>query len=81
MRNLKLTRPYINRRHIFFNIYSFSVQPLLWTNVMLDFICIDFVELSATESKRKIQNQIVCLRGESNLRPLAFQRVTLTTRL
>ena len=25
-------------------------------------------------SKRKIQNENMCLRGESNLRPLAFQR-------
>ena len=45
---LKLTRRYINRRHICFNIKSFSVHPLLWIYVMLDFIHIGFAELSAT---------------------------------
>ena len=77
---LKLTRRHINRRHIFFNIKSLSVHPLLWINVMLDFICMGFVKLSATGSKRTNQNENMCLRGESNLRPLAFP-VTLATRL
>ena len=35
---LKLTCRHINRRHICFNIKSISVHPLLWMNVMLDFI-------------------------------------------
>ena len=35
---LKLTCHHINRRHICFNIKSISVHPLLWMNVMLDFI-------------------------------------------
>ena len=29
--------------------------------------------------KRKVQNENMCLRRESNQRPLAFQRVALTT--
>ena len=36
---LKLTCRHINRRYICFNIKSISVHPLLWMNVMLDFIC------------------------------------------
>ena len=47
---------------------------------MLDFICIGFAELWATESKRKIQKENKCLRRESNQQPLAFQRAALTTR-
>ena len=39
---LKLTCRHINRRHICFNIKSISVHPLLWMNVMLDFICMVF---------------------------------------
>ena len=39
-----------------FNIKSISVHPLLWMNVMLDFICMVFAELSSTGYKRKIQN-------------------------
>ena len=78
---LKLTGRHINHRHICFNIKSFSEHPLLWINVMLDFICVGFAELSATGIKRKIQNETMCLRGESNLRPIAFRRVNLTTRL
>ena len=68
--SLKLTRRHLNRRHIFFYIKSLSVHPLLWMNVMLDFICIGFTKLSATGSKQKIQNENICLRVESNLRPL-----------
>ena len=45
-------------------------------NAMLDFICKGFAELSATGSKRKIQNEHVYLRGDSNLQPHVFQRVT-----
>ena len=39
---LKLTCRHINRRHICFNIKSISVHPLLWMNVMPDFICMAF---------------------------------------
>ena len=39
---LKLTCHHINRRHFCFNIKSISVHPLLWMNVMLDFICMVF---------------------------------------
>ena len=39
---LKLTCHHINRRHFCFNIKSISVHPLLWKNVMLDFICMVF---------------------------------------
>ena len=39
---LKLTCRHINHRHICFNIKSISVHPLLWMNVMLDFICMVF---------------------------------------
>ena len=37
---LKLTFRHINRRHICLNIKSIIVHPMLWMNVMLDFICI-----------------------------------------
>ena len=40
--HLKLTCRHINRRHICFNIKSISVHPLLWMNVMHDFICMVF---------------------------------------
>ena len=40
--DLKLTCHHINRRHFCFNIKSLSVHPLLWMNVMLDFICMVF---------------------------------------
>ena len=79
--SLKLTCHHINRRHICFNIKSISVHHLLWMNVMLDFICMIFAELWSTESKRKIQNDNVCLHRDSNQRPLALQRDTLTTQL
>ena len=75
--SLKLTC-HINRRHICFSIKSISVHSLLWMNVMLDFICMVVAELWSTGSNRKIQNHKVCLRRESNQRPLAFQRVPLT---
>ena len=39
---LKLTCHHINRRHFCFNIKSISVHPLLWMNVMLDFIFMVF---------------------------------------
>ena len=39
---LKLTCHHINRRHFCFNIKSISFHPLLWMNVMLDFICMVF---------------------------------------
>ena len=48
---------------------------------VLDFMCMVFIELWATGRKRKIQNENMCLRRESNQWPLAFQRVALTTRL
>ena len=76
-----MTRRHLNRGHICSNIKSFSVQPLLCMNVMFDFICIGFAERSATGGKRKLQNENMCLRVESNLRPLAFQLDTLTTQL
>ena len=79
--NLKLTCHHINRRHICFNIKAISFHPLLWMNAMLDFICMVFAELLSTGYKRKIQNYNLCLRLESTQRPLAFQRVPLTTRL
>ena len=69
---LKLTCDHINRRPICLNIKSISVHPLLWINVMLDFICMIFVELLSTGYKRKIQYNIVCIRWESDQRPLAF---------
>ena len=62
-----------------FNIKPIPVHLLLWMNVMLDFICMVFAKLWATGSKRKIQNENVCLRHESNQRPLAFQCAALTT--
>ena len=77
---LKLTC-HINRRHICFDIKSISVHQLLWMNVMLDFIYMVLAELLSTGYKRKIQNDNVCRRRESNQRPLAFQRVPLTTQL
>ena len=42
---LKLTCHHLNRRHICFNIKSIPVHPLLWMNVMLDFICMVFAEM------------------------------------
>ena len=67
-------------RQYFFNTKIISVLPLLWMNVMLDFICMVFIELWATGRKRKIQNENTCLRRESNQWPLPFQRAALTTR-
>ena len=46
---------------------------LLWMNVMLDFICMGFVELWETPRKRKIHNQNVRLQRESNQQPIAFE--------
>ena len=63
------------------NIKSISLHPLLLMNIILDFIFIGFAELWATGSKRKTQNENICIRRESNQRPLAFQRTALTTRL
>ena len=48
---------------------------------MLDFICMVFAELLSTEYERRIQNDNLCLRRESNQRPLVFQHGLLTTRL
>ena len=45
---LKLTCHHINRRHFCFNIKSISVHPLLWMNVMLDFICMVFAGMWTT---------------------------------
>ena len=42
-------------------------------NVMLDFICMGFVELWETRRKRKIHNKNVRLQWESNQQPIAFQ--------
>ena len=78
---LKLTCHHINHRHISFNIKSIPVHPLLWMNVVLDFICMIFAEPWSTKRKRKIQNDDVCLRRDSNQRALALQCDTLTTRL
>ena len=50
-------------------------------NFMLYFIYMVFAEMWTTFRKRKIQNDNVCLRRESNQRPLTFQRAPLTTRL
>ena len=46
--SLKLTCHHINRRHFCFNIKSISVHPLLWMNVMLDFICMVFAGMWTT---------------------------------
>ena len=46
--DLKLTCHLINRRHFCFNIKSISVHPLLWMNVMLDFICMVFAGMWTT---------------------------------
>ena len=45
---LKLTCRHINRRHICLNIKSISLHPLLWMNVMLDFICMVFAGMWTT---------------------------------
>ena len=45
---LKLTCHHINHRHFCFNIKSISVHPLLWMNVMLDFICMVFAGMWTT---------------------------------
>ena len=52
--NLKLICRHIHRRHIFVNIQSISVHPLLWMNVMLYSIFMVFAEMCATGIKRKI---------------------------
>ena len=70
--DLKLTCRHINRRHFCFNIKSISVHPLLSMNVMLDFICMVFAGMWTMFRLRKFQNDNVCLRRESNPRPLAF---------
>ena len=44
---------------------------------MLYFICKGSTELYGTGNKRKIQNENICLRRESNKRPLPFQPDTL----
>ena len=46
--HLKLTCRHINCRHFCFNIKSISVHPLLWMNVMLDFICMLFAGMRTT---------------------------------
>ena len=58
---LKLTCHHLNRRHICLNIKSITVHPLLWMNVMLDFICMVFAEMWTTFLMRKIQNDNLCL--------------------
>ena len=70
---IKLTCHHINRRHICLNIKSISVHPLLWMNVMLDFICIVFAELLSKRCKRKIQNDMVCLQS---MPPLGIKPAT-----
>ena len=45
------------------------MHPLIRMHVMLDFICVIFVKLWVTGSKRKVQNQNIYLRRESNQRP------------
>ena len=42
---------------------------------------VHLVEMWSYFRKRKIQNDNICLRRESNQHPLAFQRASLTTRL
>ena len=49
------------------------MQPLLWMDVMLSFICMGFPKVCGTESKRKIQNENNSFHRESNQPPLAFQ--------
>ena len=44
-------------------------------NDIVDFVCMGFVEVWATGSKQKIQNENICLHQESYQRLLAFQRV------
>ena len=70
--HLKLTCHHINRRHFCFNIKSISVHPLLWMNVMLDFICMVFAGIWTTFHYRKFKNDNVCRRREANPRPIAF---------
>ena len=56
------------------------MHPLLWMNVMLNFICMGFAELWAMGRKRKTQNENMFLQQESNQRPLAFQFYAITIR-
>ena len=67
---LKLTCRRMNRRHICFNIKSISVHPLLWMNVMLDFICMSFAEMWTTFRKQKIQKIMYASPGNRTIDPL-----------
>ena len=55
---------------IIVNIKSISLHPLLWMNVMLDFICMGFTELWATGIKRKLQMKIYTFIGIRTSDPL-----------
>ena len=49
---------------------------LLLMNVILDFICMAFADLLGT-GKEKNRNESLCLKRESNHRPVALQAGTL----
>ena len=57
---LKLARPNINvyDAAILSKIIFLSMHLLLWMNVMLDFICMDFVEVWGTEREQKCKMKI-----------------------
>ena len=74
----KLICCHINRRHIFlvFNL-SLCNHNSGWISCLISFIY--GFRRAVRNGKRKVQNENMCLRRESNQRPLAFQRVALTT--
>ena len=66
---------------IFLKIISISIHLLIWKKTMLDFIFIGFAALSGKGRERKIQNENISLRWDSNQRnhdtesqPSAFDR-------
>ena len=56
--------------------------PILWMNVMLDFICISLAKLRGARRKRKIQNKNLCLQRGFNfaLQPGALDHSATTDR-
>ena len=68
----------INRRHIFLVLnLSLCNHNSGWMPCLISFIY--GFRRAVRNGKRKVQNENMCLRRESNQRPLAFQRVALTT--
>ena len=57
------------------------MHTLLWMNVMLNFMFMNFAELWTTVSKRKIQNENIWLHRESNQGPSLSSVAPLTIRL